>query len=99
MNVIPGSTVACTPGASVIRGGRVARAERAGDAVALGAGVLSASCVSAGGWSGAASFFGWAVTYAPEPRNVAAATSTAPARSGIARSNAQARRIASGSKL
>lgn len=86
MKVMPGSSVALTPGATVMRGGGVARTERVGDGVALGAGVRSASCVAAGGWSGAASFFGCAVTYAPEPTNVAAATRTAPARSGIARS-------------
>ena len=80
MNVMPGSTVAFTPGATVIRGGGVARAARAGAGVVVVSGVFSASCVAAGGWSGAAPFFGCAVTYAPEPTKVAAATSTAPAR-------------------
>ena len=80
MTVMPGSCVACTPGATVMRGGGAARPGRAGDGVTLGAGVRTASCVAAGGWSGAPSFFGCAVTYAPEPTKVAAATSTAPAR-------------------
>jgi len=77
---MPGSTVAFTPGATVIRGGGVARAARAGAGVGVGGGVFSASCVTVGGWSGAASFFGCAMTYAPEPTKVAAATSAAPAR-------------------
>jgi hypothetical protein len=42
----------------VIRGGGVPRPVRVGVGVALGVGVRSATCDSAGGWSGAASFLG-----------------------------------------
>jgi hypothetical protein len=77
---MPGSCVACTPGARVMRGVGVARAARVEDGVVFGSGVLRASCVAAGGWSGAASFFGCAMTYAPDPTKVANATSTALAR-------------------
>ena len=46
---MPGSCVARTPGAVVMRGGGVPRPVRVGAGVALGAGVRSATCDSAGG--------------------------------------------------
>jgi len=45
-----------------MRGVAVARPVLVGTGLALGADVRSASCVSAGGCSGAASFFGCATT-------------------------------------
>ena len=57
MYVMPGSSVARTPGWSVIRGvafGAVVLPLGA----ALGAGLAFATTLAIGGWSGAASFFG-----------------------------------------
>lgn len=86
MYVTPGSSVARTPGCSVIVGaGRaVARAGRCDGAsvdggVALRDGTVTVS--GTGGWSGADGSFGCFTTYAVAPAKEPAATSAAIARS------------------
>ena len=87
--VTPGSSVARTPGWSVIAGaGReLVRACRAGDVgleVGIGVRDAPASGSDTGGWSGADGSLGCATTYAVAPTKDAPATSTAIARSASA---------------
>src|SRR5712691_2587502 len=90
---MPGSSVARTPGWSVIFGGGVPRTGvPRGVAVAFGAaedvGVVERSATSsaAGGCSGASAFFGCASTNSYDPTKTTAARSDAPARRPVARS-------------
>lgn len=89
MYVTPGSSVARTPGWSVIVGaGRTVARTCRPEGWAVGGGVADRTgcdVVSAtGGWSGADGSFGCVTTYAVAPTNEPAATSTATARSANA---------------